>query len=125
MLCSSGFFSLLSPLPLIHSSLRYGRISSYVLAALTFGVTSYFLPAEQGKLALTILLGVYLAIALIIIEIFHLGIRPLRGLVVGSALIISMISVGAYGFLSAKNQTANELFTSKIVENSKNYTQMV
>ena len=124
MLCSSGVFSILSPLPLIHTAFRHGKFKSYIVAALTITVALFALPSDSGRVALALMLGIYIIIALISIEVIDRGIKPIRGIVCGGIIVSFLLGAGVLSFLNSKEQTASDFLTDKITENSKNYSAM-
>lgn len=119
MLCSSGVFSLLSPLPIIHAGIRHGKVKAYIIALLTLGVSFYLSKGGITAIAFTAILGTTLAIGIISLEIIQRNLPPMRSLVITALTIIGIFASAAFGYLSSIDKTPMAFFTEKVVENEE------
>ena len=122
MLCSSGFFSILSPMPLVHSAVRWGKVKAQITAALALIVAFFLFKEKDAGLVLVAMLGFYIAIAMMIIEIINRRLAPFRSMVLSSTLIVLLLGVVGLGFFESKNMSPIEYMTAEVVKNEKMFT---
>ncbi len=125
LLCSSGLFSILSPMPLVTAGIRYGKQMLYPLGVLTLIVTYFLFKGKDGSFFLIGMLCLYVVISFLICEIIDRKISPAKGMI-GAGLLTLLISFGSiFAFLSDKGKTPKEFFVDKVVANQKSYSSMV
>jgi len=117
MLCSSGVFSLLSPLPIIHAGIKHGKIKAYIIALITFGVSFYLSLGQTTGIAFSAVLGTALVIGLVCLEIIQRSLPPMKSMVITGLVLIGIFFSAAFGYLSSVDKTSMEFFTEKVVEN--------
>ncbi len=119
MLCSSGVFSLLSPLPIIHAGIRHGKVKAYIIALMTFGVSLYLSQGGLTGMVFAGILGAALIIGLICLEIIERNLAPFKSMVIAGVILIGIVLSAAFGYLSSVDKTPRGFFTEKVVENEE------
>jgi hypothetical protein len=122
LLCTSGLFSILSPLPLIHAALRWGKTRAYSVTVVAFLLSYFLLREKETGMTLVAMFGFYLAISAMASQMILTRVAPLRGLVLSGGLLISFLGLIAMSFFSSKEMTPVEYLTDKVVKNEKEFS---
>jgi hypothetical protein len=123
LLCTSGLFSILSPLPLIHAAIRWGSKSAYFITFVAFMLSYFLLREKETGVSLVGMFGFYLAISVMASQIIINRVAPLRGLIISGGLLISFLGFIAMGFFASKEMTPLEYLTDKVIKNEKELTE--